>query len=247
MVDGSGAAALDVMPLTTGRDDALTVRTEVLPDHLLDQVSPLGAAVAIEFVELGTASPATPPPPEEATAGTPAEEPTPTEEPATGEPAATEEPATTAEPSADEPPAEEPAPTEAPAPTPDAPAEDPPPAEEVPATEQPPAEAPAVEAPVSTEEAPSVAAPEAAAGGESSSLGQETAAAGVSVRGVRVTPAEAYEVSFDLRDVSIPDNGSAWERLRLVWLSDCHVSSDGERILCGDSQPLETQIDAAGS
>ena len=62
----------------------------------------------------------------------------------------------------------------------------------------------------------------------------------------RVVPATGFDVSFDLADVGVAANASVWERLRLVWLTDCHVSSDGLRVLCGGSHPLETTVDRSG-
>ena len=62
----------------------------------------------------------------------------------------------------------------------------------------------------------------------------------------RVRLDDPFVAEFSLADVSLVDQASLWERLELVWLSDCHVSSDTERVSCGSRQALPTEIDRSG-
>lgn len=75
-----------------------------------------------------------------------------------------------------------------------------------------------------------------------SSLGAVVAVEFAAGDGERADLSESFVVEFSLEDVGVTAAG-AWHRLRLEWLSDCHVSSDSERMQCGFSYPLQTEVD----
>ena len=77
-----------------------------------------------------------------------------------------------------------------------------------------------------------------------SPLGAAVAVDLVDGRGARVEAGRSLDLAFSLADVEVPVAASGWERLRLVWWSDCHERRGV--VDCSGREVLDTSIDRRG-